>query len=1164
MKDKMKFSTNDDGELFEYKVALILKKEFPKYNFVHTSYKNDGGKDFYSTTSDEKIWVEAKCYNRHLEMSKIAGTFIMADICQINKIIIFSKTKLAAGTFINLAKYCSNNNKSLIIYNGDDINNLIIKNKKITIDEIKSIDKKYDNFDKFINLTNEKIEEAILTKRIQKRYDSEYYCLLMAFSYKDYNDIAVSGDKLDQDLGIQKFGGTFYLENNFAKRGELKNEINAFDVFSVEFVIRNPSLSKIKAVNIHFNVDENYCKCLTNKCEQLLEPGRCIAIKYYFRAMNSAKKLLLPQPIITCEKKKFCYKILVNNKNNINCRLIGETPYLGIDCERLSQLNINLCRFNRKFCAALVYGKSGVGKTRFLSELRNVRMQKGNLCFLINNDLKCLSIFDFIRQLIISYYDFDFDENTGKIKIPDNYPDKKTLDFIINVLNNTNKKIDVSLVSRWLISFIKNKDVTILIDNAQNLSKEIFSLLDNIISSLSMCECNSEIIFAFNTDMIIPKSVSSTFFTHYKTCIPNEFRFQLEGFDKDCAITYLKCCLDPFNVRTDVANICYKIVDTMDTNPLFLKQIILYLYQKKIIGFVNNSICILSMDLLMNALCELPENINDIIKYRIDLLFKSKQKQLRQITDLFWSIIVFKALPTYLIDCIVGIKKDTLKECFELGFIKHGENDTIRFEHQLIEKAILIILQKEAYTPNPVVNKIELRKRTASQFLNKLLENKTYKIAKFLIVDYLKKVTEEYYNEFLINTEYHEVDNNLFPLISRLMLKYNKSFYLKLSQANIVKGIHNVMIACQDRLGSNKTYIIFTKIIDYEINNYKNNINCVNEFIELIRYYFHEMPNNEKYKFIIRFEKIGDFLFKKNNDFIALSDFQIWVKWAIGKNQMHLHNFNEAFCALKEGINLAKKADNSHRLAELYVQLGYLYAYVDNKNNVANCWKKAYNYYNSKDIHSIVVKLTIRGNAALIEKDFNFAEKLCKKLISIYNMRNCYSFLKTYINDFICNFLILKAVRSEEYDESIDNQIKTYLSQYRSVAMTYKTDHYLRAIYKSLTYYKYNLTLFFKSRPKSKNKADIELIRIFCKELIANYKYNDSDFTFFYPIFKDIADIARCDEIVAQFINDNAFLSKKYIEFQNSKELMDLMNNRHGVLSDEKRNVNLYHFTYTW
>ena len=85
------------GDIFETFVGLILSKLYPDYTFEHTKYKHDGGKDFYAVFSDEKIWAEAKCCSRHLELSRIAGTFIMAEIFKITPLDLGPQARCRSG-----------------------------------------------------------------------------------------------------------------------------------------------------------------------------------------------------------------------------------------------------------------------------------------------------------------------------------------------------------------------------------------------------------------------------------------------------------------------------------------------------------------------------------------------------------------------------------------------------------------------------------------------------------------------------------------------------------------------------------------------------------------------------------------------------------------------------------------------------------------------------------------------------------------------------------------------------------------------------------------------------------------------------------------------------------------------------------------------------------
>ncbi len=1170
IKTNDKYSEND-GELFEYKVELILKKQYPEFNFIHTIYRQDGGKDFYTTTPKEKIWVEAKCYNRHLELSRIAGTFIMADICQINKIIVFSKSKLMEGAFINLSKYCSMHNKKLIVFNENDINNLIIKNGIVSIDEVKSINYVYHNIENVIELTQNELKSAINAKKTKREYDEAYSCLLMALTYKEYNEIACKSGVFMQDSDIQTFSGTFYLQSDFVQQEKLKTEIKAFDVFSAEFVLRNPSILEAKTVNIAFDINNEVCRMMGgNMTKVILEQGECIAVKYFFRAMNTIQSIPLPQPTISYGNMKTIYSMKVENKDSVGCRVIGETSYIGIDNQYLSQLNIFLSAPQRKFSTILLYGKSGVGKSRFLCELKNARMQKGNQCFLFGGDFQCTSIFEFFRQLLLSYYNFSFEDKSGDIILPSNIniltnssDDNNTVDFIHKVLNNNSESFDLSLASKWLITFLKNNNITLLIDNVQNLNKDILAFINETICALQLCWSNSEIVLAFNTDMLLPNSEMNNFFNYYKSTISKDYKHNLVGFDKNNAVQYLRDSLDPKKTRNDISDFCSEIVNRIGTNPLFLKQIILYLFQKKFIGFINQTICFQSIDSISEALDCIPKNINDTIKFRFDLLLKSHKNQQDQIFDLFWSLLIFGKFPTHLQYCIEGIDSTTIKECIELGFINYGENNTLVFEHQLIAKSVLLTLQNDSYNENPVVNKIGLRTITATSYLDELMK-KNYSMTRFIIEDYLNKVNINAYENFLLHSKFSEITNSLVSYVVRLVEKYNIVFHRQISPETIVFGTYGIIRACQDKLGVNKTYVMFSDIIKFQTDNYLENLQCVNEFIELLKYYLYEIPNIKKDEFINDFEKIGTDLLLKTKNYAALNDFKIWIKWAIGKNQMHMHDFKQAIKTLNSGKRLAKETKNSHRLAELYVQLGYLMGYLNKKEMTAKCWNAASEHFAIGNIYNNVIKLAMKGNAALINKDFKLAEQLCNKLSEIYYQKDCYAFLKMVINDFICNYLILKAVMIDSFDNNLDKQIKITLSRMRSVALTYKMDSYLRTAYKALTYYKYILSNFVQFRDEKDNAEDFEFVRIICLELLSNYNCEISEFTFFYPIFKDILEFVQHDSRLMQYIQNTAFLYDIYEELQYAETTTFLPIAKQGVLSDDEGKVNLYHFTYTW
>ncbi len=1147
--DKKEFNElmSNEGEAFELIVKQLLKTLYPNYNFIHTIYSHDGGKDFYTATENEKIWVEAKCYNRHLELSRIAGTFVMADICEINKIIIFSKSKLSSGAFINFARYSSINNKILIVYNDDDIINLIKHSKKIPINA-----KNYD--------TIKELKKQLQNLRSQKRTtELVYKKKLDLFVANIFNAFAESPIDCEEDK-IELLSDGYYLQTTCEKINISEKSIRAFDLINAEIVLRNPSLHTSKNVVVTYAENNDYYKFISSHIQNcFLEPGQCQTIRVVFRALNKTLDLTLPNYKINFECK--IYENTENTNCCVNCRLIGETPYLGNDNQSLNQLNINLECPNRTFKTVLIYGRSGVGKSRFLQEMKNSRLILGNLIFLFNGENKCNSIFEFFRELLLGYYNYIYDEKTGKVLLPKNINDfineneVYNLKFISTILNNNEEKFDKEVAKNWLISNLKSNRITILIDNAQNLNKEIFEFANDLMSDLQVCNCKSEIVLAFNTDLL--NTTTSGFLKYYKNIIPKDYIIEIVGFNKEDALQYLQASLDPNKIRDDITHLCEKLIEKVNPTPLYLKQIVLYLYQKKIIVFHNENICFKSIDLLADAFNDLPENIHNTIVLRLNMLFDNNKSQIQQIYDLFWSILIFNEFPLFFVKYIDGMENEIVNKCVELGFLKYGNDNTLVFEHQLIAKSILIIVQNTAYTPNPIIHNISLSKKTSNNFINQIFQ-KQYSCAKFVIESGNSELTCEKYAEYLNSLSLHYANLQLIPYIINEVDKYNSLYHDFLLPKTLINTLYKLITTCQDKLGVHKTSKMFENIIEFETKNYKYYSSESEKFIELLKFYMFQLLPIDKLDFINKMEKIGLELLDNKSD----KDFQVWLKWAQGKTAIQLHQFEKAKKLLQDGIHIAEKYNNKHRLAEIEIQLSYIYSYKENKEKAAYHWERASNYFDEEGIYNKVQKLISKGNALLIRNNIREAEKICYQVTEFYHSKDCYAYLKSIIVDFSSNLMVRKIIQKGIYDSHLDKELQVYLTQYRSLALTYKKDEYLHAAYKTLAYYKFlieNYSTFFS---KEDNAKYLELMYILSEELLDNYEWDNSDFCFFYPVFKDISEIPNIIKNISS-LSQNTFKLLKIMESKDNNPML-MPQLKHGIFNDENNKVNLFHHSYIW
>lgn len=136
---------------------------------------------------------------------------------------------------------------------------------------------------------------------------------------------------------------------------------------------------------------------------------------------------------------------------------IGEVPYIGKDSEKLSQCCINLGKTAKQFATVCVYGKSGMGKSRFLNELYYARQKDGNKCYFIKGENNRNSLYEFLRSLIYGIYSFKPNEDEtivfpesikNAFKIEKNF---KSFEFVNSILKSENSNdIDVVSARNWL------------------------------------------------------------------------------------------------------------------------------------------------------------------------------------------------------------------------------------------------------------------------------------------------------------------------------------------------------------------------------------------------------------------------------------------------------------------------------------------------------------------------------------------------------------------------------------------------------------------------------------------------------------------------------------------------------------------------------------------
>lgn len=289
-------------------------------------------------------------------------------------------------------------------------------------------------------------------------------------------------------------------------------------------------------------------------------------------------------------------------------------------------------------------------------------------------------------------------------------------------------------------------------------------------------------------------------------------------------------------------------------NPLFLKQTVLYLHQLKIIGFQNDTICILNQIRLVKALNGLPDSVFDLIRARCSLLISHADGVKTQINDLFWSILIFGEFPEKFAYKIHDFNIKALNLCLELGFIKHSAYGALVFEHQLIAKSVLLLLESKTYNAHPAIVSIGLSSATAKNYLENI-QSQAYSTAMFAIEENYNGASSKMFNSFLPELSLYNVTELFIPYVVELICKLIRRYNADIQPDLKTEALQLLIKNSQSKLGVQRTVHMFKDAIEFQAQNYKLSVACAEKFIELLKFYLYELPPSGKDEFLCKMEK---------------------------------------------------------------------------------------------------------------------------------------------------------------------------------------------------------------------------------------------------------------------------------------------------------------------
>ena len=625
-----------DGKLFEKLSKTLIEYEYNSKDFVIMGGPGDEGADITKTIKlldnvKTEIWAQCKFHKKSLSFDDISFTLLMAYIRNSNQILVFSYSKVT-NNFLNLLdEYRLRTGKSVIVYSDEELEKLIFKHKETLEKEHK------EYFDEFPQFSEE--SKSVIT-----------------YNYQLY----VNGNKIDNKNAIINLNSLCEIVVTLTNKSNKKQCVN---IETIKSKVSNNFVFLQRELNTNFDI-----KAFESR-----------TFNFYVKLRKFVKKTSLPSFYLKYGNEQI--KITSNLK--LSCRwladtvLIGDKYYKAID-------RIDTGVKAPHFHLSIVYGKSGVDKSRIMKEI----LDKGVVCnkrtISIDSDKKIFSC-KFFMELVCSQItqlpffnqkiDFLLDGCDDTISFASKILYEQNFDFT----NEWEK------CANFLITALTENSFILVLDNLQHFDKLSLQIIEKTINCLSQTSSTTSIIFGINTDYIYKNSYFDEVFFRLKCLVANNSQLysliELEGFEENDAELYIRECLSYRPEDECFSVIQYnqtikKMVKHCDYNPFYIQQYLLYLEQEDIIRFSEHTLYYFhDVRKFLESFEKIPTEIKALIELREQTLVKKlNDESYQKYKELIYLLNITKSLPKDLYYEIIN-DKDLLVILFNLGFISISNNN---------------------------------------------------------------------------------------------------------------------------------------------------------------------------------------------------------------------------------------------------------------------------------------------------------------------------------------------------------------------------------------------------------------------------------------------------------------------------------------------------------
>lgn len=714
------------GKKFEKLVKSILDAKYGKDKWNSTLDSWDGSKDFYFYNTYENMWAECKNYDTSIGLKIVSPSLVMAQIYNIDTLLFFSYSPINENTKSKIIKYSDKAALKVIFF--DDV-----ALEKLLFNHWSEIGTKY--FKKYSGSTENYFSDPLINLKIYKN--------------------------------------PFFNEPEIPNNGIV--EISAYHMFEVDICIVNPNDTEISLVisfedleskDLQF-FDINPPKLKYESTNIIVLPYESFIYKIFMSPTCGGVELHLPSLLVNNSvfslNKKFELKPIKSRISKEN-RLIGE-EYNNL----VEKYDTDIIQ-NKT--ALTLYGGSGVGKSRLFVECIKKSTVKNYIILSYSTSYHAVNRLsdatNLLKDIIIALYDLTSEEVLNLFsKIATDAPvifDEKTslaFQMIMDFMNAETTDRYILLIDKYIniiCEKLMQRKYLIAIDNMQFYDESISYFFYKVISYIihSHHENKSRFLFTFNTDYIRADSLLSEFLFFLKEDSINLSEKKVKGFqlNNDCEV-YLQETLSIGDSMEESDIIT--IVEKTNRNPLYLQQMVFWLYEKGVLKVKNDGYIIQKPEELLKNMNEIPDEILELLKQRWDFFTASHSEN--ETVQALSAIHFFSSLPKHYAE-ILGIDWLLIEELEKNGFINIISDSFFSratFCHDMVESFV-----SNRYFPlSKYICELEQTKKLYAQqskaqksifSLCEKKQNDIYAVRELLTQDIPVKLSGEFY--FLLYKSY--------------------------------------------------------------------------------------------------------------------------------------------------------------------------------------------------------------------------------------------------------------------------------------------------------------------------------------------------------------------------------------------------------------------------